>query len=61
VKASSIHVGAIVDRTGVKEMGALILSILDTPAGDDVKKAALEAVAKAIAVNNTSITGCNFR
>jgi hypothetical protein len=55
---SAIHIGA--DGATAAEVRTAILAVIATNAGDAVKIAAFDAIAKALAVTGLSITNCTF-
>ena len=58
---AAIHIGAEVKKGSINKMHKLILDILATSAGDEVKKAALSTMGSAFKVEGVSISSCNFR
>ncbi len=62
MSANSIHIGADANQTKavLPEITKSILQILTTPAGDEVKKAALGMLSGTFEVKNCTIQNCNF-
>ena len=57
---SMIHIGADVKKGSVKKVNKMILAILNTSAGDDVKRTALGVIGKLWNVRNVTIEGCTI-
>ena len=59
-KYAAIHIGPVVDKSSVASLQAAILKILESSAGDDVKKAAITALSASFSVNGSTISNCQF-
>jgi hypothetical protein len=59
---SLLHVGADAEKSSaaLPAITSALVTILSTPAGDDVKKAAIHALSRAFSVEDVSIMNCNF-
>lgn len=59
---TAIHIGpdGAKLKAALPEITKAILAVLNSPAGDDVKKAAISALQSSFTVQNTSIMNCNF-
>lgn len=58
-----LHVGADASKlkAALPDITKSLLQILASPAGDDVKRAAISALSSAFEVHNVSVTGCTFQ
>ena len=59
---NAIHVGANVEQTKkvLPDLTKAMLQIMNSPAGDEVKKKALDMLSGTFEVKNCVITNCNF-
>jgi hypothetical protein len=59
---SMLHIGADAEKlkAALPEITKSIIAIIGSPAGDDVKKAAISALSGAFTVQNINISGCDF-
>ena len=57
---SAIHIGNIIKKQEQQKLVKGILAILNTSAGDEVKKKALEEHGKAFQVSGVTIADSNF-
>jgi hypothetical protein len=57
-----LHIGADAEKVKgrLPEITKALLALMATSAGDDVKKAAIDALTKAYAVENVSVNNCTF-
>lgn len=58
----AIHIGADVEQSKkvLPDVTRAILQIMNSPAGDEVKKKALEMLSGTFEVKNCFVTNCNF-
>lgn len=57
--APALQIGGAT-KDAVREVQAAVLAILNTAAGDDVKKAAIAAIGKVGSVDNTTFSNVSF-
>lgn len=63
MKAPLLHIGHDVSKlkATLPDVTRAIIAILNTSAGDEVKKAALGALSQQFTIQNVSISSCNFQ
>lgn len=59
---SLLHVGVDAESLAksLPDIAEAMIRLMASPAGDEVKKAAIQALSRSFSVDNVQINGCNF-